>query len=53
VAHQTHDDHDAHVHGPGCGHESVQHGDECEVEEEVEELATDEAAVRRVASGKG
>ncbi len=71
MAHQTHQEHDTHVHGPDCGHESVVHGDhvdylhdghrhrehdghwdECEVEEEVEELAADEAAVRRVASGE-
>ena len=70
MAHREHEEHDDHVHGPDCGHESLQHGDhvdylheghrhrehdghwdECEVEEEVEELAAEEAEVRRVASG--
>ena len=27
MAHDTHEDHASHVHGPDCGHESVQHDD--------------------------
>jgi hypothetical protein len=27
MAHETHEGHDDHVHGPECGHESVEHGD--------------------------
>jgi hypothetical protein len=27
MAHQVHDAHDDHAHGPDCGHEAVSHGD--------------------------
>jgi hypothetical protein len=27
MAHETHEGHGDHVHGPECGHESVEHGD--------------------------